>query len=325
MKNRKCRKTVHKKYRFFRSDIWSIIARKRKDNFITNLLSSFAKISLRNRLKRFQKNHRKGFLKTFFGKQDLLSQQRFAYQVNSKPSGKRNKRSSNRAQILKLRKLISLYYAGARIRKNTYIKLKELLARKKVSFFTKENLLVVKNFPTNFSFFESKIEVLLLRSNFIFSIYQSKNEIINKRVYVNKMIINRSKIVKLFETFNLNYNRRKSLFLNWRKDIVNYLESKTHLTKKQKMSHSRLKDKLNGVFTKNIMRKLKQKKPVFRVILSIVNHILINYKTIVATKISEFNKRESNPTFPFSLTKTISIDLLFKTTKIKKILLYTYV
>lgn len=37
MKNRRCRKTLHKKYRRYRNDIWGKLALKRRDNLLLNL------------------------------------------------------------------------------------------------------------------------------------------------------------------------------------------------------------------------------------------------------------------------------------------------
>ena len=56
--NKKCRKTIHKKYRRL-GDIWGRLALKKRDNFITNLVYEFSSQSLYKRVKRLPKNLKK--------------------------------------------------------------------------------------------------------------------------------------------------------------------------------------------------------------------------------------------------------------------------
>lgn len=82
MKNRRCTKFYHKKYRRYASDIWGRLAIKKRDNFITKLVSSYAQSTLRRRLKSFTALDRKQIWKRF--KRSKLKTPRFAFQINTR-------------------------------------------------------------------------------------------------------------------------------------------------------------------------------------------------------------------------------------------------
>jgi len=56
--NRRCAKTIHKKYRRYSCDIWGRLAIKKKDDFITKLVYNSALINLRKRLRRYTRKAR---------------------------------------------------------------------------------------------------------------------------------------------------------------------------------------------------------------------------------------------------------------------------
>lgn len=64
IKNEKsrCRKTIHKKYRRFKVDIWCKLGLKRRNNFITSLVYDYSMNAFVTRVRRYtKKRQRKSF------------------------------------------------------------------------------------------------------------------------------------------------------------------------------------------------------------------------------------------------------------------------
>lgn len=99
MLNKRCRKTIHKKYRRYRNDIWGNLALKQKNNFITRLIYDFTNMALRARLRRVTKKQKRKIRK-FFGKTlKRTSFRNFTYQINVKANQQRFRRNSKRGKL----------------------------------------------------------------------------------------------------------------------------------------------------------------------------------------------------------------------------------
>lgn len=99
MLNKRCRKTIHKKYRRYRNDIWGILALKQKKNFITRLIYDFTNMALRARLRRVTKKQKRKIRK-FFGKTlKRHSFKNFTYQINVKAKQQKFHKKTKRGNL----------------------------------------------------------------------------------------------------------------------------------------------------------------------------------------------------------------------------------
>jgi ribosomal protein S4 len=215
--NRRCTKTPHKKYRRYGCDIWGRLAIKKRDNFITKLVYNNALSDLRKRLKNHTKTSRKRILRIFRNPDGSTQRHNFAYRINKRANSKRNRTSSRRGLLLKLRRKVSLYYGGGRIRIKTFRRYgRMILVRKnnpKFNELTHYELSVPYNKYA--SIIESRIDVLLLRSNFVDSVYKARSYIFKNqcKVFGNAppRVTHPGFLVKTFQLFGLNHSYTKKL------------------------------------------------------------------------------------------------------------------
>jgi len=234
MKNRRCSKTIHKKYRTYKNDIWARLAVKQRDNFITNLICSYAQIGLRKRSRKLLPKSRKAVLKKF-KTTTPLSRTRFAYQINTKASQKRRRTFSRRGALLKMRRQISLFYGGGRIRQKTFRRYGRMPVEKKREILTHLNKYEYHSYNTYASIVESRLDVLLFRSNFVDTIYQARQYIFHRKCKVqgHTRITHPAFLVKNFQSFHLcgNYAKRlrKSLLTRIKQHNVVCIPSYLHV------------------------------------------------------------------------------------------------
>lgn len=184
MKNRRSRNTIHKKYRRYRSDIWGRLGVKQRNNFITKLIYDFSVMALVKRLYRVTRKSKKD-IKDFFGPSFRKTQQKnFSYQINQRAIQRRVRPNSQRGILLRMRRQISLYYGGGRIRVKTFRRYGRLIAER---YYPKTT--VQHHFPRTYAaVVESRLDVLLLRSNFVDSIYRARQLIFHRKCRVQGLV-----------------------------------------------------------------------------------------------------------------------------------------
>jgi len=239
MKNRRCLKTIHKKYRTYRSDIWGRLAVKQKYNFMTKLICSFAQIGLRKRSRKLLPQTRKAVLRKFRSTKQL-NRMRFTYKLNTIAGHKRKRTPSRRGILLKMRRQISLFYGGGRIRKKTFRRYSKFgIYRwpqiRNETYYPELNRNLYRNIGTFASLVESRLDVLLFRSNFVDTIYQARQYIFHRkcRVEGHTRITHPAFLVKNYQQFGVckNYAKKlkKSLLTRIRQHSVICIPSYLHV------------------------------------------------------------------------------------------------
>lgn len=258
--NRRCTKTIHKKYRRY-GDIWGRLAIKNRDNFITKLVHHYALSNLRQRLRNYTRRSKIKILRIFRKPRSKERKERkhFAYRINIRANRKRNRTSSRRGLLLKFRRKVSLYYGGGRIRIKTFRRYGRMILVKKNN--PKLNSLTHYEFSVPYNRYtaiiESRIDVLLLRSNSVDSVYKARSYIFNNKCKVlgNTRVTHPGFLVKNFQMFGLNDSYTKKL----RKSLLTRVAKHT--------------------------------------VINIPGHLFVNFALLVAFKFEE--PFSSNITYPF--------------------------
>jgi len=216
MKNRRCRKTIHKTLRRYVSDIWGRLAIKKRDNFITTFIYNSCNAILRKKLRTKKKVFRKKILRLITGRRrPKLKQSIFQYSKKIPLSKRTN--ITTRSTLIKLRKKISLYYGGGLIRRQTFRRYGKLGTD---STFRRPNHKSV------ISILESRLDVLLLRANFVDSIYTARKYVINHHCKVQgfRHVTAPGTLIRNFQIFKLkNYHLkslRNTLFIRLKKHAI---------------------------------------------------------------------------------------------------------
>lgn len=224
--NKKTRNVKNKKYRRL-GDIWARLAIKQRDNFITNLAYEFASRSFYRKLKKQPKKLQWYLRDKFRGK--AKNKKRFAFQVNVTKKQRRKKSLSARGNLLIMRRQMSLFYGGGRIRKKTFRRYGKKI--QEYSTFIKNPFqhFAHAGYKTYASLIESRLDVLLLRACFVDSIYTSRNLIINHKSWVQNKG-NKIKypgfLINNFQTFGLVKSQTRVL----RKALYTKIKKHTTLT-----------------------------------------------------------------------------------------------
>lgn len=175
-------KLLHRKYRRY-GDIWGRLALKQRHNFITNLVYNLESQVFGRRKKKLPYKIKRQIGKKFYKKGKR--RESFAFQIQSTVKQPRRKRLSRRGNLLKLRRQISLYYGGGKIRKNTFRRYGRKGADK---YFKKLGALNDNQTHVSYNFgstFESRIDVLLLRANFVDSIYTARVFVLYHKAFIS--------------------------------------------------------------------------------------------------------------------------------------------
>jgi len=224
MLNRRCTKNLHKKYRRYSCDIWGRLAIKKKNDFITKFVYQAALNELRKRLRRYTQKARKTIWKQIKGQKRRFK--RFKSKLKPQTTQKRKRTLSGTGVLLKLRRKISLYYGGGRIRGKTFRRYGRMTTMKKKTFLNPLTHFEGIRKKTYTSIIESRLDVLLLRSNFVDSVYKARSYVFNQRCKIQGQtgIKHPAFLIKNFQLFGLknNYTKklRKSLFTRIRKHAV---------------------------------------------------------------------------------------------------------
>jgi len=142
------------------------------------------------------------------------------------------KRLSARGGLLRARRQISLFYGGGRIRKKTFRRYGKMITERSNS--NKKILFAYQkpNADTYTALIESRLDVLLLRANFVNSIYSARIYVINNKSWVQtkgNSIRYPGYLIDVFQPFGLigYYTRklRKNLFTRVRKKTILCLPS----------------------------------------------------------------------------------------------------
>lgn len=208
-KNKKCRKTINKKYRRL-GDIWGRLALKRRDNFITNLIYEYSNQSLYRKLKIQPKKLQRKLYEGF--KPKFKERKFFFFQINTTKKRRRRKNLSGRGNLLRLRRQLSLFYGGGRIRQKTFRRYGKITTERKNTYTKNTHQLTY--YDTFANMIESRLDILLLRCNFVDSIYKARFYVSNNKTWVQNKgnkINYPGYFIELFQTFGLMGNFTKKL------------------------------------------------------------------------------------------------------------------
>jgi len=218
--NRRCNNRIHKKYRCYRSDIWSKLALKGRYNFMTKLIANFAEEQMRFYIRKLPEKDQKAWRIKFKRRRFNYNFSRFAYQLTTTGFPKRKKKPKRRGLLVKLRRQVSLFYGGGRIRSVTFRRYSSMGNEKAgVQRYNIDNKLRVNYYPkkTYASIVESRLDVFLLRTNLVESIYQARQMIFHRKCIVNgeNNINHPSYLVDIFQQvfFRQNYFKRMKTFI----------------------------------------------------------------------------------------------------------------
>jgi len=211
-RNRRNRKLVHKQYRRY-GDIWGRLAIKKRDDFITNLVYNHENQTINHKKRKLPRKYKKRVRKIFRTKR---KKEAFAFEITSLVKTPRKKRTSGHGSLLKSRKQVSLFYGGGRIRKKTF--------RRYGKIALHYNRAAKDSYG---SVVESRLDVLLLRSQFVDSIYKARLYIFHRKCYVQNFrhIPHPSVIVKNYQQFGLRGNYPRKL----RQDLLIRVKNKALL------------------------------------------------------------------------------------------------
>jgi ribosomal protein S4 len=185
----------NKLYRRF-GDMFCRLALKRRYNHITQLVHAKNKIELMRILRKQPKNLKRGLYKKIFSKKRIKGKQkprkRFAFNINTQNHFIKRRKYTRHGNLLSLRKSVSLYYGGGKIRRNSFIRYnkmrKTLMQPENVNCLSSgNNSQLFKRFS---SIIENRLDVALLRSQFLTSIRAIRGAILKNKI----MIKGRSKI-----------------------------------------------------------------------------------------------------------------------------------
>ena len=220
IQNRRCHNRIHKKYRCYRADIWSKLALKGRYNYMTNLIATYAQDQIGFYIRRLPKNKKKMVKATFSQFNTKKKIPRFNYQLTTIATPKKKRKPKRRGVLVKLRRQISLFYGGGRIRSVTFRRYSQLGNEKaRVGhYYLNNNVhLTYDNTKTYASIVESRLDVLLLRTNLVDSIYEARQLIFHRKCMVDgKINVNHpSYLVGVFQqiSFRHNYVMRMRQFL----------------------------------------------------------------------------------------------------------------
>ena len=236
--NRRCRKMRFKIMRRFCSDTWGRLAIKRRRNRITKLISSYAKsnITREMRLQHMTKTARKALWKNLYHttnnrkkkakkKNLFIPKMPYLFEINDRPPLKRPRRSSYRGLVLKQRKQIALFITAGKVRAKTWRRYSEMAS----GFIENVKNKKIKKL-TYGGIVESRIDVLLVRANFVDSIFKARQMILNRKAIVGlnrQRVINPGFTLKIYQPFSLIVGfmkkLRKNLYLRIKKNrIINF-------------------------------------------------------------------------------------------------------
>jgi ribosomal protein S4 len=226
MINRRCLNLKNKNYRRFNADIWSRLAIKRRNNFITRIISDSARISVSIKLRGVSKQAKRKVWAKLEKKKKRAVRKKFIYQIDAVAVKKSYRRSSRRGGLLKLRRQISLFYGGGRIRTKTYRRYSRMITEKKRyrPYTPDEKKSIVYHEAYTFaSFMESRLDVLLLRSSFVDSIYKARNYIFHRKCKVQGQtrVNHPGYLVQNFQLYHFTENYTKLIKSNLRQRVRN--------------------------------------------------------------------------------------------------------
>jgi ribosomal protein S4 len=174
-------KLIHRKYRRY-GDIWGRLALKKRHNFITNLVYNLESQAFGRRRKRLPFKIKRRVKKAFQTKG--FRRVPFAFQIHTNTKQVRRKRLSRRGNLLKLRRQISLYYGGGKIRRKTFRRYGRMGADRVYESMDTLNAYHSHSAYSYVSIFESRIDTLLLRSNFVDSIYTARMYVLHRKCFI---------------------------------------------------------------------------------------------------------------------------------------------
>jgi len=218
-KHRRSHNRIHKKYRCYRADIWTKLALKGRNNYMTNLIAKYAEDQLGFYIRRLPKKQ-KHIFKTKFDRFTKRKFTPFNYQLTTTATHKKKKKPKRRGVIVKLRRQISLFYGGGRIRSVTFRRYSQLGNEKAAveRYYLNNNVqFTYRNKKTYASIVESRLDVLLLRTNLVDSIYEARQLIFHRKCLVDGKVKVKhpSYLVGVFQqiSFRHNYISRMRQFL----------------------------------------------------------------------------------------------------------------
>ena len=190
--NRRCKHLKYKLLRRFGVDLWGRLAIKRRNNRITKLIASLARsaCSRQMRMLKYTKKRRRRLWKKLTAttdarkkrsklKETRLPKIHFLFSLNDKPPLKRPRRSGYRGLLLKQRKMINLFVTAGKVRQKAWRR----YAKVSSGFIRNVNKKIKKRMYSGV--IESRLDILLVRANFVDSIFKARHLILNGHATVD--------------------------------------------------------------------------------------------------------------------------------------------
>jgi hypothetical protein len=220
--NKKTHKTLHKKYRFFGTDLWGTLGRSFRDNGIVQKIAKITYKTIMGQLKTEdeQNDEAKKILNRFPEAYKQKYSGEFTYNVaeesDERMSSHGNKPYSAGGASRILRKKLTLFYGGGRMRLPTfkiYSKFTDIRNREDQLTVLRRRLGTTRNYITKL---ETRADIFFFRIGFFGSIYESRNFCYLKRARVknySKYLMPWHRIQALEICFVTYYRQLQKLFI----------------------------------------------------------------------------------------------------------------
>jgi len=186
--NRRAHKTLHKTYRFHKVDLWGVLGTSRLDKKVTEIVAEQNRLDFLTDTKKLPHKIGKIVRQKVLYTNEPKKNYKFLFQLSDKPTKQNKVRKTLRLTLLRLRRQLSLFYGGGRIRTKTFRRLsKTILERsyKKKDNKIGSNLFVSYiGYKTFARFLESRLDVLLLRCGLWGNIYTIRQAIYHRKAKV---------------------------------------------------------------------------------------------------------------------------------------------
>lgn len=182
-KNRRSANTKYKWLRVYQSDIWGRIAQKKRNTFITRRMAQLVAKQIQKELRNYPKAQKKEIEKRLgrYYRNHKRQNTNFKLAINL---NKQQRPTAFRGALVKLRRLLSLYYGAGRIRSKSWRRYTKFSAHRNYKGHLMQS--TFGKLPTSQSFghlLEARIDVLLVRAKFLDTIKQARQFILHGKVY----------------------------------------------------------------------------------------------------------------------------------------------
>jgi len=180
--NSRIHKARHQKYRLYKRDIWGLLARKGKNDFITNLVFYYSFEMLKRKQRHLDPSTRRAVYKKIYQIEPKYITNKPSYRTDIVSVKRKPQNASDRGAMLKARRCISLYYGAGRIRQKTFRRYGKVFGYKQHS----SGHMYRSSYDPVYSrlSIENRLDVLLIRSNLLPTIFIARQAIYHRKCIV---------------------------------------------------------------------------------------------------------------------------------------------